>query len=341
MHMTPRSKMNELPSHLVSVIIPCFNGEEYIEGTIRSALEQTHDRLEVLVADDGSTDLTLDILHRLAENDRRLRIIQGPHSGHPGIVRNRALSRATGDYVAFLDSDDLWIRNKIEVQLAAMADTPEASVCFGPVHVQDADQDPGSLEESPPRHRASKAFRCPEEVGDSGFASLLTRQRSIHMSSVFLRRSLAEEVGMFSEAPSLRRHQNNDYVLRAYRQGVPLALEDIYVVVRRRSGSASDTSSWENVFAVLEAVERRERLSSVVHRKAWSVAWLVRGEIGLLAETKGDWRRPMFQAWGLDPTNLRRIPALIAACLPQKPARTFYQALRNRVIDRSMATSEP
>jgi len=103
--------------NLVSVIIPTFNRADMIEKAVRSALNQTVPPLEVLVCDDGSTDNSKEIVDSI--NDPRVRWLEGPHSGLPAVPRNRGIWESKGDWLAFLDSDDEWLPEKLEKQLTA------------------------------------------------------------------------------------------------------------------------------------------------------------------------------------------------------------------------------
>jgi glycosyltransferase involved in cell wall biosynthesis len=91
---------------LVSIIIPVYNRQNVIEECIRSVLAQSYPNFEVIVVDDGSTDSTLDICKKLAENEPRIKLLSGEHGG-VSAARNMALDAATGEYVFFLDSDDV------------------------------------------------------------------------------------------------------------------------------------------------------------------------------------------------------------------------------------------
>ena len=102
----------------VSVVIPAYNAETFLERTLRSALRQTHRNLEVLVIDDGSTDGTRAIAETFAQEDERVRVITIPNGGVAN-ARNIGMKAASADFVAFLDADDLWHPSKIELQLAA------------------------------------------------------------------------------------------------------------------------------------------------------------------------------------------------------------------------------
>lgn len=100
----------------VSVIIAAWNAAETIEQTILSALNQTHAPLEVLVCDDGSSDGTREIIEAI--DDSRVRWIDGGRSGRPAVPRNRGIAQSAGEWIAMLDSDDQWLREKLAAQLA-------------------------------------------------------------------------------------------------------------------------------------------------------------------------------------------------------------------------------
>ncbi|GAB6091483.1 glycosyltransferase family 2 protein [Spirochaeta dissipatitropha] len=106
-------------SHSVSVIIPTYNREALLMQALDSVFAQTIPPDEVLVVDDGSTDATLERLEPL-QNSNKIRLIESGHSGMPGRARNIGVTEASGDLVAFLDSDDLWMPHKLEQQLALL-----------------------------------------------------------------------------------------------------------------------------------------------------------------------------------------------------------------------------
>lgn len=105
---------------LVSIITPSYNSEKFIADTIRSVQRQTYTNWELLIVDDCSTDTTKHIVKDFIEDDHRVTFHQlGKNSG-AGVARNQAVEMAGGKYIAFLDSDDLWLPEKLEKQLAFM-----------------------------------------------------------------------------------------------------------------------------------------------------------------------------------------------------------------------------
>jgi len=114
---------------LVSIITPSFNSEKFIADTIRSVQNQTHQNWEMIIVDDCSTDRTMSIIEQFVANDNRIRSFQLDNNSGAGIARESALSRADGDYIAFLDADDLWAPLKLEKQLQFLKDN-KASFTF-------------------------------------------------------------------------------------------------------------------------------------------------------------------------------------------------------------------
>ena len=118
---------------LVSILIPAFNAQEWIADTLRSAVSQTWERKEIIVVDDGSTDQTLEVVRRF-ESDC-LRVVSQENQG-AAAARNKAFSLCHGDYIQWLDADDLMARDKIASQMAAANDPVDKSILLSGSWVQ-------------------------------------------------------------------------------------------------------------------------------------------------------------------------------------------------------------
>ncbi len=112
---------------LISVIIPTYNRERTIERSMRSVLNQTYRDIELIIVDDGSTDNTASVVRSI--EDPRIRYISLDKNSGANTARNTGIDQAKGDYIAFQDSDDEWVPDKLERQLAAIKDN-NADVCF-------------------------------------------------------------------------------------------------------------------------------------------------------------------------------------------------------------------
>jgi glycosyltransferase involved in cell wall biosynthesis len=110
-------------SPAVSIILPTFNRLDFLPAALESVFAQTFTQWELIVADDGSNSETQEYLRSIA--DSRVKILWLPHSGRPSVASNAALREARAEYVAFLDSDDVWLPGKLEIQLASLRRHPE------------------------------------------------------------------------------------------------------------------------------------------------------------------------------------------------------------------------
>lgn len=198
-----------LPAPRVSVIVPCFNAEDYVGQALDSALAQTHGNIEIIVVDDGSTDSTPEILAGYAD---RVRVLRQQNSGSAA-ARNRGIDAATGELVAFLDADDFWFPEKLQMQVSHLVSCSDCAVVYC-----------GWLTLSAgPDGRFPQPVRPAPNVGDdridperSGWLyHLLLQESVVHTSTAVFRRDVIESVGRFDE--SLRRGQDLDYWLRTSR----------------------------------------------------------------------------------------------------------------------------
>lgn len=122
--------MPEYPNPLVSVIVPVYNTEDYLERCVESISRQSYSNLEIILVDDGSSDRCPEICETLAACDSRVRVIHQANAG-PGIARNAALDVFTGEYVVFVDSDDYVERQMIQEMVGAAEDTGSDLVLCG------------------------------------------------------------------------------------------------------------------------------------------------------------------------------------------------------------------
>ena len=147
----------------ISIIIPAFNAADHIAATLASVLAQCCSGFEVLVIDDGSSDDTASYLATL--RDARIRVLRQPHGGAAS-ARNRGIARATGDYLLFLDADDLLTADALERHLAGFRRHPRAVMTYGEAATFDGDG-------GPPEPRPRRPMVAARPQGD-GLPALLT-----------------------------------------------------------------------------------------------------------------------------------------------------------------------
>jgi len=190
-----------MTSARITAIIPTFNSERYICDTVESVLAQTWPVHEVIVVDDGSTDATEQLLARYAG---RIRYIRQTNAGPPR-ARNTGLAYATGDWIALLDSDDLWVRTKIEQQIKYLESHPACALVYTDMKTFD---DSGIIEESV---KVSRNLTLPSgHIFPQMFAETL-----FQTSAVLIRRSCLDGVGGFDE--TLRMGDDYELFLRIAR----------------------------------------------------------------------------------------------------------------------------
>jgi len=187
---------------LVSVIIPVHNGERYLAHAIESVLSQTYSHTELIIIDDGSTDASATIVRTYGEQARYLPFDRG----NTGSARNYGVTHAGGDYYAFLDQDDVWVQNKLALQLAEFDAHPRLEAVFGQV-VQ---------------------FR--EATGASAASNSSPPVQGFAPSVMLIRQAAFRRIGPF--ATDLRLGEWVDWCVRAFDAG--LCYRELDIVVARR-----------------------------------------------------------------------------------------------------------
>ena len=282
---------------LVSICIGAYNRKSYIRECVDSALAQTWPHKEVVVVDDASTDGTREILQSYGASIRL--ILRDSNSGICPITRNQAVAAATGEYVAFLDSDDVWYPEKLAKQMAFMAAHPDVPMCHTLCDVIDERSRPVGV-----RHGAGA-------VPATGwiFEQLLDHCW-ITISTVLMRRSLYAECGPFSEIlPYGRSGEDWEFFLKAARRHEIGFVPDV-LARYRKAGEGISGGDWRGVpeaFPFLLCLRRRRdiwgglvpaaRVDAVVRQAALASSqyWRDRGRAGRAAYFPARWllRRPL------------------------------------------------
>ncbi|MEG4471450.1 glycosyltransferase family 2 protein [Microcoleus sp. AT9_B5] len=175
-------------SQKVSVIIPAFNAADTLAETVASVLNGTHKNLEILIVDDCSTDATEKVAAKLVEQDSRIQYFRNTQNYGVSKSRNLMIYRATGEYVAFIDSDDTWEPNKLEVCLKMLADNPEVKAVAHALRYLDKR---GKKLSYIPTYPTTKAeMQAIKETGESPW---------VFPSSVVVDRSIILKEGGFAE----------------------------------------------------------------------------------------------------------------------------------------------
>lgn len=232
-----------ITNYVVSVIIPVYNAERFVKQTIESVLNQTYKEIEIIVIDDNSTDASASIVHQMMSEYPQIRYFKFDENKGVANARNKAIDMATGRYIAFLDSDDLWFPEKIEKQIRLLK---EKDGCFSYAGIQMIDED-GTL---------LKDKRKVKEVVDYKY---LLKNTIISTSSVLLD---IEKIGKF-KMPDRRRGQDYATWLMLLRRGIVAYGVDEPLVKYRRVQSSLSSKKARNVEDVWYVQRKYEGLSCV------------------------------------------------------------------------------
>ncbi|MHC1699612.1 MAG: glycosyltransferase family 2 protein [Humidesulfovibrio sp.] len=210
----------------VSVIVPTYNRADLLPETLASVLGQTLSEIEVIVVDDGSTDATASVVAGMA--DSRLRYLRNQRTGLPAAGRNAGIRAARAGLLAFVDSDDLWLPEKLERQKGYLAEHPEVQWCF--THHGFLDHGSGALEP------------CPLPVvpppGPQRFARLLGGNY-VASPTVLARRELIERTGAYDEDRELRFVEDWELWLRLEAASPGALLPEPLALYRRHPANAT------------------------------------------------------------------------------------------------------
>lgn len=206
----------------VSVVIPCFNVEDYVAEAIESVLEQTHPVEQVICVDDGSTDGTLYVLNQFEHSHPSVTVLTGSNGGG-NHARNRGLEHVLSDYVQFLDADDVLEPNKIEHQVrAATANGREVDVIIGGWQYLELD---GHVHKFRP--------------GDASAMINLARTSMGRTSSILWKTKSVRDVGGWNE--DWASSQETELMYRLLANGATFDYDrEVRTTIRKRAGSVTD-----------------------------------------------------------------------------------------------------
>ena len=342
---------------LVSVVIPTFNRVDVVGRAVESALGQTHHAVEVIVVDDGSDDGTGAMLQARFGADPRLVVLTQDNRGVCG-ARNAGLDRASGAFVAFLDSDDVWLPWKLEVQLACLAHRPEVGMLWTDMQAIGVSGDlihprflrrmyPAfALWSGRPLFEATEAVDAFMPDAPPAVAGTLVRWgrvgrammlgNLVHTSTVLMRRSRLDAVGRFDEtlAPA---GEDHDFHLRVCQAG-PVGLLDVASILYQ-TGRPDRLTLLREVMArnYLQTMERAIQAAAPQERpparalriaRARGHAWL--GGVLLGQGDTAEARRHLVRSLWHQPLQARPLMETAATLLPRPLYKAALRLLRRR-----------
>jgi glycosyltransferase involved in cell wall biosynthesis len=229
LHVTTYKERSNAPFWLpdsyrvsVSVIVPSYNRVSLLQKTVASVISQTFTDWELIIVDDGSTDDTVDVIQSM--NDPRISVLTVPHCGNIAMLRNTGAQHSSGEWIAFLDSDDIWLPGKLEIQLN---DIKKQNKRWGYTGFELMNE----KEEAIPLINGSY-----KPLSGNVIMPLLRYEASITVISLLIQRAFFEEIGgLNSDLPSILPY-DYELTLRLALYEEAAAVPDTLVRIREHSG---------------------------------------------------------------------------------------------------------
>ena len=276
----------------VSVILPTYNRLEFLRPAIESIFLQTFQNWELIIADDGSNEDTRNYLRTL-DDPPRVKVLWLPHSGKPSVARNAALREARGDYVAFQDSDDVWLPGKLELQITSLHCHAERQWSYTRFALIDGSGNSTASYQSLP--------------APAGWIleKLLQSQIVIALPSVVVSRPLLEQLGAFDEELVMCEDDELWFRLAAHSE-IDGIEEPVTQIRRHGQHSGTDIAAWRDRRRVFEKLLHEScdgHLDSILRRlRAEMSAGLAKSQAAsakrmaalgtLLSSAPHSWRYP-------------------------------------------------
>ena len=216
---------------LVSVLMVNYNHADTIEQSIRSVLEQTYSKLQLIIVDDGSTDNSVEIINSI--EDPRIEVYEEKENKQICAVTNIGMKKVRGEYFARIDSDDLWEKNKLELQVEYLKEHPEHKICF--THVSIIDENDQVVDSE-----LEKLYAVDYERQEEWLETFFFLGNCLPMTSVLMTTKIMVEIGDFNIA--YRQLHDFDYWIRIAKK-YPMAVIPKKLARIRRYESETNNSN--------------------------------------------------------------------------------------------------
>jgi glycosyltransferase involved in cell wall biosynthesis len=215
------------PSELITVVIPTYNRLSLLKEAVNSVIAQTFSDWELIVADDGSQDETISYINSL--EDKRIKLLSLIHCGNIAAVRNAGANAGSGKWIAFLDSDDVWVRNRLEIQLNILKQNKKRWSYGGFEFIN---------EKGETIQRKSDEYR---PVSGWIIKPLLANDVAVDLGALILERKLFSEIGGFDADPRLFCREDYEITLRLALKAEVVAVPNVLYKIREHSARTTKT----------------------------------------------------------------------------------------------------
>ncbi len=243
---------------LVTVVIPTYNRIKFVQQAISSVLSQSYTRWELIIVDDGSDDGTSEAV--AAVGDSRIKLLTFQHTGNIALLRNRGVRAGSGNWLAFLDSDDVWTPWRLEIHLGKLIEA-EKRWGYGGFEMMNSEMQ--TIPNKAGLYRPISGWIIKE---------VLTTEASVNIGTLMIERRLFEESGGFDEDVELLFREDYELVIRLALQSESLAVPDLLVRVREHSGRSTTAFEYGNdrtaaVYERFIQLQSDKELSKIARRR--------------------------------------------------------------------------
>ncbi len=223
---------------LVSIIMPVYNGADFLSEAIESVINQTYPSWELLVSNDGSTDKSLNVARAYAETEPRIIVVSDSVRGGPAVARNRAIDKARGCWLAFLDSDDTWHPEKLSLTLRFAEDNNLALAYTAYTRLSGG---------------RSAVIRVPREI----------THRKLLLSNVVPTSTALVDLRLVSGLRMNEKHQPDDFIawLQILREGLKAGGLMIPLTTYRKAADSHSGNKWRAALRVWQVLRKTQALS--------------------------------------------------------------------------------
>ncbi|MDH4201267.1 MAG: glycosyltransferase [Phycisphaerae bacterium] len=240
----------------ISVVIPVYNAEKHIARAIESVLAQTRPAEEIIVVDDGSTDATAEVVRSFGD---KVILIQQPNAG-VSVARNKGIERASGDWIAFLDSDDEWLPEKLKLQSEHLSRNPDLKWTYANFHQKLSSSD--RLQLAHMSGKISMLLKGREYFED--YLQSYVNYAYAWTCTLMIHRSVFDSVGLFK--PGMKRAQDTDLWFRVAYQFPRVGYVPEPLAIYHLDTVGSSTKINDSADFMIDLVRRHEELSIKYNR---------------------------------------------------------------------------
>lgn len=219
---------------LVSVLMVNYNHADTIEKAVKSVLNQTYSKIQLIIVDDGSTDDSVEIVKNI--KDSRIELYEEKENRQICAVTNIGMKKVRGEYFARIDSDDLWMKNKLEVQLGYLKDHPECEICF--THAKIIDENDCIIDSE-----LEKLYAVRYKKQEEWLETFFFLGNCLSMTSVLMKTSLMIETGEFNV--SYRQLHDFEYWIRIAKNHIMAVIPEKLVRMRRYENETNNSNTSE------------------------------------------------------------------------------------------------